>query len=389
MKIEFLVVSNIIGGDYNHFSRISRLFGQEVTYFWDSKYEKYVLKPTSLVESLLLKILTSFTKFFRGRYPNNYFNLFIKYFLPSFHKLEGNEGFKIISTGFVPIPKGKNIIAYVLTPSRAFTIDFEHYSNTFRSRSYFLYIVFLVSRYIYTFNYLRAIKKNPIRLLSNSQTVRKRLLKYYGIESKVVYPSIDSKDFKYESSEKYFLYVSRFSQYKRQDFAIRAFEIFFKNHDQFRMILAGPTPKEKDGTEYVQQLNSYVSEKNIPVSFKFDMSKIDLTQLYGRCYAFLFCTIEEDFGLAPLEAMASGKPVISVNEGGPTETILDGITGFLIKDEIEMAEKMNLLAENLQLTIELGKNGREHVLKNYDDQVFVEKIKMEINSLANAVNKPQ
>ncbi|MEM3192199.1 MAG: glycosyltransferase, partial [Candidatus Parvarchaeota archaeon] len=82
----------------------------------------------------------------------------------------------------------------------------------------------------------------------------------------------------------------------------------------------------------------------------------------------------EDFGLVPLESMASCKPVISFNEGGPKETILDGITGFLVDDVDGMAEKMKYLAGNVDETIKMGKNGRAWVEKNFPPGAFFSRI---------------
>jgi alpha-1,3/alpha-1,6-mannosyltransferase len=85
----------------------------------------------------------------------------------------------------------------------------------------------------------------------------------------------------------------------------------------------------------------------------------------------LYTPINEDYGLVPLEAMASGKPVISVNEGGPRDTIINGKTGFLVNDEREMAAKMQMLVEDPQLSKDLGKAGIERVRKSYSwDRFF-------------------
>ena len=65
------------------------------------------------------------------------------------------------------------------------------------------------------------------------------------------------------------------------------------------------------------------------------IGKIDekeLIEMYSNCKGFITTAFYEDFGLTPLEAMASGKPVIAPNEGGYKETIIDGITGKLIDD---------------------------------------------------------
>jgi glycosyltransferase involved in cell wall biosynthesis len=74
-------------------------------------------------------------------------------------------------------------------------------------------------------------------------------------------------------------------------------------------------------------------------------SDAELTDLYARCHAVLFPSLNEDFGLVPLEAMASGKPVLAVDRGGPRETVVDGHTGLLLPDSSEaFAHAMRTLA---------------------------------------------
>ena len=70
----------------------------------------------------------------------------------------------------------------------------------------------------------------------------------------------------------------------------------------------------------------------------------------------------EPFGLAPLEAMACGLPVVAVKEGGVRETVVDGVTGFLTqRDPEEFAECIRQLLENHNLRRQFGEQAREHV----------------------------
>ena len=61
------------------------------------------------------------------------------------------------------------------------------------------------------------------------------------------------------------------------------------------------------------------------------VSEEGLVDLYSRCKGLICTAVYEDFGMTPLEAMASGKPVIAVNEGGFTETVVNGETGLLVE----------------------------------------------------------
>jgi len=87
--------------------------------------------------------------------------------------------------------------------------------------------------------------------------------------------------------------------------------------------------------------------------------------------------VNEDFGLVPLEAMASRKACVAMNEGGPRETISDGVDGFLVGSPQEMAARMEWLSRNPEKCALMGKNGRrkaekkftwEHFLKRFEEK---------------------
>src|SRR5207245_5886639 len=61
----------------------------------------------------------------------------------------------------------------------------------------------------------------------------------------------------------------------------------------------------------------------------------ELLSLYQRCYAIVYPTFNEDWGMVPIEAMACEKPVIAVARGGPTETVIHGVTGLLAEPTVE------------------------------------------------------
>jgi glycosyltransferase involved in cell wall biosynthesis len=68
------------------------------------------------------------------------------------------------------------------------------------------------------------------------------------------------------------------------------------------------------------------------VSFEGYVPRARLLELFGKCSAYLVPG-EEDFGIAPIEAMAAGKPVVAIRRGGPAETVIDGLTGVLFDDQ--------------------------------------------------------
>ena len=111
------------------------------------------------------------------------------------------------------------------------------------------------------------------------------------------------------------------------------------------------------------------------------MSWVDhskLLDLYAGCKGFITTAREEDFGLAPVEAMASGKPVIAPNEGGYKETVIDGATGMLI-DDISV-EKLIAAVVEIGKAPEAFKEACLNQAKNFDTKIFIDKIKSEIVS---------
>jgi len=92
----------------------------------------------------------------------------------------------------------------------------------------------------------------------------------------------------------------------------------------------------------------------------------------------LFAGLDEDFGLVPLEAMSAGKPVISVNEGGPKQYIKNEKNGILVNSPDEMAYYMDFLIERPVLYEDISKNAQE-TAKQYDWSNFLQKLDEELN----------
>lgn len=227
------------------------------------------------------------------------------------------------------------------------------------------------------------IVKDIEAIATNSNNTKGRIGRAFHRDATVINPAIDYKNFKDNGDGKYFIYPSRIAEQKRQEYAIEAFSIFRKApaYKDYKLILAGSMSKRySDFSKYYERLRA-MGVKN--VVFRPNPTSSELIRLYSRATAVLFTAINEDYGIVPLEGMASKKPVISVNEGGPKETIQDGRTGFLVNSPREMADRMGLVAGNNALSQKMGKEGRRMVEKRYSWDAFFRKF----DRLARSINK--
>ncbi len=156
------------------------------------------------------------------------------------------------------------------------------------------------------------------KFVANSKTVQKRISKYYGRESDVLYPPVDVSGFKiFPVQENYYLAGGRLVPYKRFDLVVRAF-----NKLGIPLKIFGEGPE-------LEKLKA-MAKPNI--EFLGKVSDEKKKELYGKCLAFIHPQ-EEDFGLMVVEAMAAGRPVIAYAKGGATETVVEEKTGKFFPDQ--------------------------------------------------------
>lgn len=143
-------------------------------------------------------------------------------------------------------------------------------------------------------------------MVAISRYVGHRIRKYYRRDYTVIYPSVDCARLACEPKYgDYYLTVSAPAPYKRLDIIIDAFKKLGK-----KLVVAGTTERDLRWLGRIP--------KNIEILGW--VSDDELIKLYQNCKAFVFAA-EEDFGIAPVEAQAAGKPVIAFGRGGVTETV--------------------------------------------------------------------
>jgi glycosyltransferase involved in cell wall biosynthesis len=156
--------------------------------------------------------------------------------------------------------------------------------------------------------------------IANSQVVARRIKKRYGRTSTVINPPVDTAQYAPEEGGAhgdYFLIVSRLIPYKRIDLAIDAFNR-----------LGMPLKVVGRG----RQAGELQLRAKSNIEFLGGASETELKKLYANCKGFIFPG-QEDFGIAPLEAQASGRPVIAYGAGGALETVLPGVTGEFFREQ--------------------------------------------------------
>jgi glycosyltransferase involved in cell wall biosynthesis len=176
-------------------------------------------------------------------------------------------------------------------------------------------------------------------IIANSTSVQKKVKKYLNRSSKVIYPPVSIHNFRLEIYGDFWLSVNRLYPEKRIELQIEAFR---KLPNESLLIVGGFADADNSST-YAKNLKI-----NLPENVKLlgSVTEEELIQLYARCKAFIITSIDEPFGMAPVEAMASGKAVVGMKEGGCLETVLDGSTGLLVKPDVdEIVNAIKIISE--------------------------------------------
>ena len=260
-------------------------------------------------------------------------------------------------------------IWYCHTPVRAF---YDLYS-TFLQRMPF--IKRQVFRIWVAFH--RFFDKNTIRhidgIITNSKNTRQRILKYYCRQAEITYPPVDVSAFTCKEYGDFWLSVNRLYPEKRIDLQIET----FRQLPDHKLMIVGGYAAGDHASEYAAELR-YRLPAN--VSMLGEVSEDTLRDLYSRCRGLLCTAMDEDFGMTPLEAMASGKPVVAVHEGGFCETVTLN-TGILVEGSRDnLVNAIKAINNNP----ETRKDACIARAKEFDLVHFRENIRMEVENAYSA-----
>ncbi|MGI8765842.1 MAG: glycosyltransferase [Gemmatimonadaceae bacterium] len=158
--------------------------------------------------------------------------------------------------------------------------------------------------------------------IANSGTVRDRIRRCYGRDAEIVFPPVALDRFAaVDEDADYYLIVSRMSPYKRLDIAVEAFTRMGRE-----LLVIGDGP----GRAMLERMAGPT------IRFAGTLSDAEVARHYARCRGLIFPG-EEDFGIAPLEANAAGRPVVAYAAGGALDTVVDGRTGVLFYQQTASA----------------------------------------------------
>ena len=254
---------------------------------------------------------------------------------------------------------------YCHTPVRAF-YDLYHVfvkRNSFLMAPSFILWVKLHSRmYEYYLTYV-------CQIITNSINTQRRIQKYLNRDSKVIYPPINVSKYKFKEYGDFWLSVNRLYPEKRVELQIET----FRQLPDERLVIVGGHAKGDHASSYAKRIRNFLPD-NVEIIGM--VSEEELIDLYSHCIGFITTSIDEDFGMTPIEAMASGKPVIGINEGGYLETVINNSTGMLVRPDVnEIINAIHIVSEN-------PAKFKEKCIEqasNFDVNIFLDKMKNEVN----------
>jgi glycosyltransferase involved in cell wall biosynthesis len=190
------------------------------------------------------------------------------------------------------------------------------------------------------------------RYVANSRLVASRIAKTYRREAAVVHPPIDAARFATQRAPgEHYLVVSRLVPYKRVELAIAACRAANR---KLRVVGDGPLYKQLK------------AQAGPDVEFLGHLTDHEVAGQYAESRALLFPGFE-DFGLTPLEAMASSRPVVAYGRGGALETVVDGVTGVLFGEQT--AESLGAALARLEAS-DFAPAALARHAAGYDEAVF-------------------
>lgn len=220
-----------------------------------------------------------------------------------------------------------------------------------------------------------SIAKFSEKTLVNSDYTAKEVLKVYKQKSIVINPGIDTNKYKRrESNHKInqILAVGRLTKFKNFDLLIKSFkDTKLKN---YKLLIIGSGEENNNLQQLIKNL-----KLSKAVEIKNNVSDTELIKNYQKSRIFTLCSFKEPFGMAPVESMACGTPVIVSKCGGAKETVINNKTGLVINmNQKNLTKSIRKLANNPSFASILSKNSSIYASELYSWKNSVNKLLLEI-----------
>ncbi|BAB74531.1 glycosyltransferase [Anabaena sp. FACHB-709] len=288
-----------------------------------------------------------------------YFRLMAPLYFPAFRALDLQDYDLIISssTSFAKAVRkkpGAKHICFCHNVTR-FLWDTETY---LREYSDYRYLSVLIEK---VFQLMRDVDlkyaQEPDIYIANSSTVARRIQQIYGKQAIMINYPIDTSNFVFsDTKDEYYLASARMISYKRLDIIVEAF-----NWLGWPLIISGDGPER-------ERLQAKALDN---IKFLGHVSDNQRKELFSKAKSIIVAALE-DYGLVPVEANASGTPVIAFGAGGVLDTQINGQTGVFFKRQTPESLQKALL-ESGEITWDY-ENIRNHAVNNFSEPVFFSKV---------------
>lgn len=210
-------------------------------------------------------------------------------------------------------------------------------------------------------------------VMTSSYFVARWIKRVYGIDAVVNYQGVDTDWFQPDDKVKKeykVLSVGRIENRKNHHFLVCAIARLSASQRPKLVIVCDETDPN-----LLRMIERESDSLGVATDICYRPTQRELRDLYRSASLVLCPSLLEPFGLVPLEAMACGTPVIAMNQGGFTETIVNGQTGYLLDGhEPVWASKIQEVLSQPALAKTLGLSGREHVANHWHSELFIQKL---------------
>ena len=200
------------------------------------------------------------------------------------------------------------------------------------------------------------LRPKRVRLFAQSKNIQARLSRFGGHSSELLYPPPPERNYRLGPFPKIILSVGRLHSMKRPELLIKSFSLM---DTSWNLIVVGRGHEAAPLKELANSLG--VADR---INWKHQTNDDELCDLYANCRVVFYGPVDEDFGMVPIEAYASGKPVITCKDsGGAKEWVEEGVCGSIVESNPESIAKTLKLYANEDVARKFGDVGLARVSK--------------------------